>query len=235
MHPTLHPTPPAPPRLDGARPVGEIAATWPVTIPVLSKLGLDFCCDGRRPLEDACAKKGISVDATLEALQTALADHAAAEPSLVDAPLDAVIDHILSRYHRPLDEELTRLTALAEKVLRVHGPDHGDVVEPVVRTFFALRDELIPHMHKEENVLFPWIRAGRGATAGAPVRVMLAEHDTAGGLLADLRTLTDGFVAPPGACGSWQALWAGLAQLEADAHRHIHLENSVLFPRALAG
>lgn len=233
MHPTPQPTLHA--TLDGARPVGEIAAAWPATIPVLSKLGLDFCCDGRRPLQDACAKKGLSVEDTLDALQAVLANHAAAEPSLVDAPLDHVIDHILVRYHRPLDEELPRLTALAEKVWRVHGPEHGEVIEPVVRTFFALRDELVPHMHKEENVLFPWIRAGRGATAGAPVRVMLAEHDVAGALLADLRRLTDDFVAPPGACGSWQALWAGLAQLEADTHRHIHLENSVLFPRALAG
>ena len=97
----------------------------------------------------------------------------------------------------------------------------------------ALKDDLLPHMQKEELVLFPLIRGGRGMLAGGPITVMHVEHEEVGALLRQIRALTDDFTAPDGACGTWRALWQGLADLEADLHEHIHLENNILFPKAL--
>src|SRR5690606_3669224 len=141
----------------------------------------------------------------------------------------------LAVYHRPLDEQLPRLLQQAEKVLRVHGDKRPEILEPLHEAVGLLVDELQTHMQKEERVLFPWILGGSGATAGAPVRVMVEEHDRAGELLAEIRQLTGGFVVPDGACGTWTALWQGLEQLERELHEHIHLENNILFPRALRG
>jgi regulator of cell morphogenesis and NO signaling len=122
---------------------------------------------------------------------------------------------------------------MARKVHQVHG-DKDARLAKLVEVFTELQQELDAHMAKEEQVLFPLIRAGRGAMAGGPVEVMEHEHDDAGAALRRLRELTDDFQAPAEACTTWRALWHGLETLEADMHQHIHLENNILFPRALA-
>ncbi len=212
--------------------VADLASRRPRSVAVLQRHGIDFCCGGKRPLVDACAKVGVE-PATL------LAEVAAAEDSgdnsirWDEAPLSALIDHLIARHHRPLDTELPRLEAMARRVLKVHGDKDPERFEKLLELVLALRAELEPHMVKEETILFPWILGGRGRDAGAPVRVMLMEHEAVGSLLASLREVTDDFVVPYMACGTWTALWQGLEALEADLHRHIHLENNILFPRAL--
>jgi regulator of cell morphogenesis and NO signaling len=215
--------------------VAELATTRPLSVKVLQRHGIDFCCGGGRVLEQACAGRSVDV-ATL--LAEVSAEEAAAQPDTErwdTAPLSTLIDHIVARHHRPLDTELPRLDQLVRKVTRVHHDKDPATMDALLRVWTELTDDLVPHMLKEERALFPLILSGRGAYAGAPVSVMEAEHTQMGELLAELRRLTGGYVAPPEACGSWRALWQGLEALEADLHQHIHLENNVLFPRALDG
>ncbi|MCC6624448.1 MAG: iron-sulfur cluster repair di-iron protein [Deltaproteobacteria bacterium] len=186
---------------------------------------IDFCCRGGRPLAEAAEQARVAVPQIVEEIALLVR-----EPDAIDwttQPTAALIEHILVTHHRPLDEELPRLAGLAQKVARVHG---GPMNEAVLGLYQALVDDLLPHMQKEERILFPMMLAGH-PHASAPIRVMLAEHDDVGRILHDLRAVTDDYALPPEACGSWRALWSGLAALEADLHVHIHLENNLLFPR----
>lgn len=233
---TPTPTGPEPTRPNLGDPdltVGDVARLGARATRVLSRHGVDFCCGGGRRVADACAKLGLDPAQLLAEIASEAAPDG--DEDWMSAPLGDVVAHILERFHRPLDEELPRIDAMLRKVVRVHGDKDPARFAALADAYAALAGELVPHMHKEERVLFPWILAGRGASAGAPVRVMEAEHDHAGAQLRRIRTLTDDFEAPEGACGTWRALWAALEELEADLHAHIHLENNVLFPRALRG
>jgi len=215
--------------------VGQLATEHPHAVKIFHRHGIDFCCGGGRTIAEACSGKGIAVDTVLaeiaeeEARQTKPATRWDAEP------LDALINHILEAYHVPLYTELPRLEQMARKVYDVHGPKDRERLNAIKNLVIALKDDLDPHMVKEERVLFPWIKSGQGASAGAPVRMMLAEHDAVGEMLVQLRELTHDYAIPEGACATWTALWQGLQWLERELHEHIHLENNVLFPRALAG
>jgi regulator of cell morphogenesis and NO signaling len=145
------------------------------------------------------------------------------------------VTHILVAYHQPLKEELPRLEAMARKVLQVHGEKEPQMLAELLAVFLGLKAELEPHMEKEEQILFPMIERRQGVLADGPVEVMREEHDRAGLALKRLRELTNDYEVPPRACNTWRALWHGLAALEESLHQHIHLENNVLFPRALAG
>jgi regulator of cell morphogenesis and NO signaling len=123
---------------------------------------------------------------------------------------------------------------MARKVCSVHGEKDPERFAELLSVYLALKTELQEHMMKEEQILFPMIRQGRGAMASGPVAVMTHEHDAAGTALKRLRELTNDYQAPEGACTTWRALWHGLDVLETAMHEHIHLENNILFPRALA-
>ena len=123
---------------------------------------------------------------------------------------------------------------MAQKVLEVHGDKDPDTLSELVEVYAGLKAELEQHMVKEEQILFPMINQGQGATAGGPVSVMRHEHDSAGAALKRLRELTNSYDVPAEACNTWRALWCGFAALEESLHQHIHLENNILFPRALA-
>lgn len=213
--------------------VGRVAAEHPLATRVFARHGIDFCCGGGRPLKEACDAKGLDPERVLDEIRREVGGPQA-EKSWDDAPLGDLIDHIVCRYHRSLDEELPRLEGMARKVLDVHGDRDARLAE-LLAVFLDLKTELDEHMAKEEQILFPMIRGGHGAMAGAPISVMEHEHDSAGAGLRRLRELTDDYVPPVDACTTWRALWAGLATLEEEMHRHIHLENEILFPRALAG
>ena len=202
---------------------------------MLQRHGIDFCCGGQRSLAEACLQRGITADILLSEVA---AEEARALPSprrWDDAPLPELIAYVLVKHHRPLDTELPRLSALINKVCSVHHDVDPDRFDALRATWRALLDDLVPHILKEEQVLFPWILAGNGGDAGGPIQLVEEEHLIVGSLLAQLRRLTDSYQAPPDACGSWRALWSGLEALEVDLHTHIHLENNVLFPRALQG
>ncbi len=213
--------------------VGEIATQAPRLTRVFARHGIDFCCGGGIPLAQAAERRGIPVQGLLAELREAC--HAAAEPAAKwnEAPLPALIEHIVATHHRPLDEELPRLEAMARKVHQVHGSKDPERLLAVLETVLALRADLEPHMMKEERVLFPMILRGQGAMAHGPIHVMHQEHEDVGRLLARARELTHDYTPPEGACNTWRALWQGLHDLETDLHEHIHLENNILFPRAL--
>jgi regulator of cell morphogenesis and NO signaling len=226
--------------------VGEIAAGQPATIRIFQAHGIDFCCGGARPLDEVCTERGLDVAAVLGELEEAVASPQGDGRVWTEVRLGEVVAHILGHYHAPLRGELTRLSALMEKVRRVHGDRHPEVVA-MAAELARLVDDLMPHMMKEERVLFPYIGQlealeSRGeslagspfGTVENPISVMLQEHEAAGEILAALRRLSGGYVPPADACNSFRGLYHGLADLERELHEHIHLENNVLFPRAVA-
>ncbi|MFB3825562.1 MAG: iron-sulfur cluster repair di-iron protein [Bryobacteraceae bacterium] len=232
--------------LTATQTVGEIAAQYPATVRVFQKHQIDFCCGGKLPLKDACEKQGIVVDGLLAELGDALAPAAGNAVDWNAAPLTGLIAHILSTHHEYLKAELPRLTEMVNKVMNVHGERHPEVIQAGA-VFFALRDELGSHMMKEEMVLFPLIErlenAARSGVAALPshcgsvqnpIRVMVYEHDNAGAALEQMRSLSGNYTAPQDACNTFRAMYHGLEELEADLHQHIHLENNILFPRAVA-
>ena len=213
--------------------VGQLAAEHPLATRVFHRHGIDFCCDGGRKLQEACAAQGVDTRMVLEEIRKELSNTTIPEERWGEAPLEDLVQHILVAYHGPLKEELPRLESMARKVLEVHGDKDPETLSELVEVYAGLKAELSQHMVKEEQILFPMIEQGQGAMAGAPVSVMKDEHDSAGAALRRLRELTKDYQVPPGACNTWRALWHGLAALEESLHQHIHLENNILFPRAL--
>jgi regulator of cell morphogenesis and NO signaling len=212
--------------------VGEIAAERTGSARVFEKYGIDYCCGGKLPLTEACSKKGVAAEQVMAEIEAAGATRET-ERDWQTVELDELIDHILTTHHAYLKAELPRLALMVEKVRRVHGAHHGDSLVPLSETFEGLKAELESHMMKEEMILFPMIRAGRRGVSN-PIAVMEHEHDSAGRALERMRAVTGDYTLPEGACGTYRATFEGLRELEADLHRHIHLENNILFVRAAA-
>ncbi|GMU67180.1 MAG: iron-sulfur cluster repair di-iron protein [Acidobacteriota bacterium] len=215
--------------------VGEIAARHPLATRVFARHGIDFCCGGGVALAEACAKRAIDPAGVLEEIEREINSPGAdgATRRWHEAPLAELVVHIVERYHDPLREELPRLEAMARRVFRVHGDKDPERLGALLESFLRLKSELDQHLHEEEESLFPSLL---NAAAGQPSQVgsFVDDHTRVGQELHQIRELTDGFRVPEGACNTWNALWHGLAALEADLHEHIHLENNVLFPRAAA-
>lgn len=211
--------------------LGELVTELPGAARVFESAGLDYCCGGGDRLVDACSAAGIDVTTVLSALEGLGPVEPAEWASMTPAEL---VDHLETVHHAYLHRELPRLDALAEKVAGVHGGRHPELID-VLADVKELRDDLEPHLAKEERVLFPAIRRhAPGAQLAAPISVMLREHDTTGALLVRLRRSAGDFALPDDACASYAALFDGLLELERDTHLHIHKENNVLFPAVLA-
>ena len=221
--------------LQSDTPVGQLATEFPLATRVFHRHGIDFCCGGGRPLHEACTKRGVNTETVLAEIRAELDAPAAPAQRWDQAPLEDLIDHILVTYHQPLKEELPRLLQMSGKVLQVHGDKDPETLFELNSVVLALKNELEQHMQKEEQILFPMIRQGQGAMAGGPISVMERDHASAGAALERLNELTRGYEVPEQACNTWRALWHGLAALEESLHQHIHLENNILFPRALNG
>ena len=205
--------------------IGQIAVDLPGATAVFRRLKLDFCCGGQVPLAQACASKGLDTDAVLAELADLQRDDQA--PDAQDAA--ALVDHILTRYHAVHREQLPELIRMARRVEAVHR-DHPAVPMGLAALLENMEVELLEHMEKEEQVLFPAIEDGT-AGLGEPIGAMRDEHTGHGALLEQLAALTTDHTPPLGACNTWRALYAGTAQLTDDLISHIHLENNVLFPR----
>ena len=225
--------------LDPTVTLGELVNQVPGSARILESYGLDYCCGGRRSLREACSAQCVSVDEVLTALGEVGIE---AVPDWVAMGPAELVDHLEATHHRYLHAELPRLDALAEKVASVHGERHPELLD-VLADVKDLRDDLEPHLMKEERVLFPMIRqldvadgpvAFNCGSLRNPISMMLIEHDRAGALLEQLRDRTDDYIAPPDACASYRALYQGLAELEADTHLHVHKENNLLFPAVVA-
>ena len=218
--------------------VADIASAIPSSVRVFGRHHIDFCCGGKRALASVCETQGLSFDDLVRDIEAG-AQGPDAQRDWREAPLGDIIDFIIATYHNPLREELPRLGSMAAKVLKVHGDkDQATLarIDAIVREISA---DLIQHMWKEEQILFPAIRAGEAAGTRpampleGPISVMEHEHDRAGALLAELQFITGGYAVPEWACATARALFQGLDDFERAMHQHVHLENNVLFPRAL--
>jgi regulator of cell morphogenesis and NO signaling len=217
--------------------VGQLVAERPARARVLERFGIDYCCHGHRTLLDASRSAGLDPEEVAHEL-AAVVDEAGAEIDRLE-PV-ALVEHILRTHHDYLHEELPLLVALAEKVRDVHGTRHPELAR-VAELAREIRDDLDPHLAKEERVLFPAIRHWVGGqrsfpfgTLDNPIRMMMLEHDRAGELLDELRSVTSGYRPPADGCASYVMLYSRLEHLERDTHRHVHLENNVLFPAVTA-
>lgn len=223
------------------RTVGELAAEVPVSIRIFEQWKIDYCCGGMTPLADACAAAGKSVDEFVAALESAAVAPEGAARAWTQDTLPQMAAHIVEIYHRYTREELDTLAPLSNKVLGVHGQRHPELAE-VVALIGELTTDLIPHMLKEEQILFPYVtQLAEGnsvtpffGTVKNPVRMMMLEHDRVGELLASLRRITDDYTPPDSACFSYRELYRRLAELESRTHEHVHVENNMYFPRAIA-
>ena len=228
--------------------VRDVAMQLPRATRLFEKLKIDYCCGGNRPLTEACALAGIDVDDVLDMLAEVTEATAEDKGSLdfQNASLPELITHILGTHHVFTKSEMDRLQLLADKVLAAHGGNHPELIH-LDELFTRLCADLKPHMFKEEQILFPYIVAmaepaeqnravalAPFGTANNPIRMMMMEHDTAGQILRELRALTSDYKVPADACVSYQTLYQALENFEKDLHQHIHLENNILFPKALA-
>jgi regulator of cell morphogenesis and NO signaling len=218
--------------------VAEIATAVPASVAVFHAHGIDFCCGGKRALGDVCRDQGVAFTELTRAIDAAASQTLPDHRDWQHAPLPALIDHIIETYHDRLRQDLPRLQAFAEKARHAHGSKTASF-DRLAEILNELSADLLDHMRKEETVLFPAIRlleagdARQGTWISAPVSILEEEHDRAGDLLAQLRLTTDGYVPPEWACATVRALYQGLAQLEHEMHVHVHLENNILFARAV--
>jgi regulator of cell morphogenesis and NO signaling len=233
--------------LDTTQSVREIVQQHPAAVPVFEAHGIDYCCGGSKSLEDACNKKNVPLNQILSELADALVARPGKEDGQwMTSPLRDLTAHVVERHHACAKRELPRLAALAAKVHLRHGHMYPELnqVRELVET---MSSEMFTHMLKEEQVLFPRIatmeHAAENGSAlepaffGAlinPIRHMMSDHDDTGEMFSSIRNLTHDYKLPEDACMSYQALYQGLMDFEKDTHRHIHLENNILFPRALA-
>jgi regulator of cell morphogenesis and NO signaling len=226
--------------------VRELALENPAATRVFEKLGIDYCCGGSKTLEQACQAARVPMNQVAGALAASHAtSNAPLDRNWQAEPLSELVAHIRGTHHAYTREEIARLGPLFDKVCSVHGSHHPELLR--LREIFRGRaEELTTHLVKEEMVLFPYVsRMEESVEAREPVlpppfgsvrnpiEMMMNEHDGAGGALRQMRQISNGYAAPEDACVSFQTLYQALAAFEADLHQHIHLENNVLFPRAI--
>jgi regulator of cell morphogenesis and NO signaling len=229
--------------LDTAKTVREIAVEFPQATRIFEKVGIDYCCGGQKTLEQACAAANVRVSEIMESLNGAGPVN---QQDWNTGQLGELIAHIVGTHHNYVKSEIPRLESLIAKVCGVHGKNHPELLQEQ-NVFRGLGSELSAHLMKEENILFPYIArveqtiaSGHAAprppfgTVGNPIHMMMMEHDSAGDALRELRRLSNDYAPPPDACISYQTLYRAFGEFEADLHQHIHLENNILFPRAIA-
>lgn len=231
------------PDLNTQSPVRDFVNHNPViAIEVFAHHKIDFCCGGEKTLGAACEELGLTPGAILEQLNQAPSP-AAAEPeeNWTDLEPSGLIDHIVTTHHQYLESVFPELTEITEKVVKAHAANHPWLAELQEAVYYLIQD-LKPHMMKEEQILFPMIKnmeksmSGGMAHCGSvanPIRVMLMEHERAGGLLHKINELTNGYQPPEDACETFKHLYRLLKQVEVDTHLHVHKENNLLFPQVL--
>ncbi len=212
---------------------------------IFRKFGIDFCCGGKVSVAEACVSNGVNFEEVSDALQTVTDQSQKSLQNYSSLKLDTLIDHIVNTHHTYVRESLPMLDEFSAKVARVHGEAHPEVVE-IFQHYQAVSDELKSHMMKEENILFPYIKQmveakETGSTRPAcpfgnvsnPIRMMEQEHESAGGNLHEIKRLSNNYSPPEEACNTYQVLYAKLKEFENNLHEHIHLENNILFPKAI--
>jgi regulator of cell morphogenesis and NO signaling len=228
--------------IDPDAPVGSLVTERPSRSRVLDALDIDYCCGGSQTLREACKTGGLDLADLVHRIGRHDAETSEPRPDWSGLDLVGMVDHIEATHHAFIREALPRLEDRIAKVVAAHVGSHPELHD-VRSAFETLSADLGPHLMKEENVLFPICRELVAATRptsfhcgsiGNPIRVMEMEHDSVGQILRQLRSLTDGYAIPEDACNSYRALYAELVEFEEDLHLHIHKENNLLFPMALA-
>lgn len=225
--------------------LGQIAAKDLRKAQVFKKYGLDFCCGGKKTVKEACAEKGLDVTKVEQELQQADRMPASRPLPYNDWSLDFLADYIVNTHHSYVKKNLPDIRAYADKVMRVHGNRHPELLR-VNQLVQEVYNELMAHLVKEEQVLFPYVKELVAAQGGAatkhaahfgtvqnPINMMEMEHEVVGKNLAEIREITNNFTLPEDACASYSLLYRMLDEFEEDLHLHVHLENNILFPQAI--
>ncbi|SFI06316.1 MULTISPECIES: iron-sulfur cluster repair di-iron protein [unclassified Bacillus (in: firmicutes)] len=223
--------------------IGDIVTKFPKASDLFKSYRIDFCCGGNRPLIDAIRERNLSVEDVITNLNTLYYETKLLNESKIDwtiASYSELIDYIVNKHHRYLNEELPQLSPYVTKVLRVHGSAQPHLAK-IYKLFHELKTELEQHIIKEETEDFPLILAFEQNPTDENytklrkvVGLLESEHSHAGDILKELRNITNDFTPPEGACGTYRLVYQRLAVLESDLFQHIHLENNILFPRAIA-
>jgi len=232
-------------KFNGETRVNEIVLSQAGARQVLEKAGVDYCCGGGKSLREACLDAGKPADEILKQLRQKSQQTGPEDANWVAVPVGELTRHIREQHHRYVREAIPRIRTLVEKVKARHGENHPEIAA-IQGLFSEVGGEMLMHMQKEEQILFPYIDAlesaknGNGSleppffqTVRNPIRMMMKEHDSAGDLVRQIRKTTGEYTPPADACTSFTALYQELRQFEADLHQHVHLENNILFPRAV--
>ena len=225
--------------------IGEMVANDYRTAEVFKKFGLDFCCGGGKTLDEVCKRKGVDKEALSEALHNITAVTSSPSKEFGSMDLDFLVDYIIDTHHKYVNEALPLLDEFGAKVARVHGDAQPEVVE-IYEHYSSIAGELRMHMHKEERILFPYIgqlalakRNGESAASppfgsiANPIKMMEIEHKSVGETLEKIKELSSDYVPPDHACNTYRVLYAKLQEFADDLYEHIHLENNILFPKAI--
>jgi regulator of cell morphogenesis and NO signaling len=224
------------------RTVGELVVERPSRARVFERFGLDYCCGGKLPLDVACQKKNVNLPDIQKALDEEAASQAPETRDWSKASMQELTAHIEATHHAYLKRELPRLEYMTGRVAVRHG-DQRPELKDLHQVFLRFKADLESHMAKEERILFPMCRELEFASSTPtfhcgsvknPVTMMIREHDTAGEDLSEMRKLAKDYIPPADACNTYRAMLAGLADIERDMHLHVHTENNILFPKAIA-
>lgn len=226
--------------------IGELVAEDYRTAAVFHSRGIDFCCQGNRTIKDACAKKDLLTDILIADLQSAITKKTDGLVDYQSWPLDLLTDYIEKKHHRYVAEKIPVIKQYLDKVCKVHGEHHPELFE-IKDEFFASANELTSHMKKEEDILFPFVRSVYDAkqqhqtidqrhfgTIKNPIQMMMDEHEVEGNRFREIAALSNNYTPPQEACNTYKVAFAMLKEYEEDLHLHIHLENNIMFPKAIA-
>jgi len=225
--------------------IGELVAQDYRTASVFQSLGIDFCCKGNRTISEVCEDRGIDSTLLIENLEESITVQNDKSTDYKSWPIDLLTDYIEKKHHRYVEEKTLEIKPYLDKVCKVHGGRHPELFE-INEQFIAAAGELAAHMKKEELILFPYIRkmakaklensklnAPQFGTVQNPIQMMMQEHTTEGDRFRKIEELSNNYNPPQDACNTYKVTFALLKEFEQDLHLHIHLENNILFPKAI--
>jgi regulator of cell morphogenesis and NO signaling len=220
--------------------IGQLVAEDYRFAAVFKKYGIDFCCNGNRTIDQACTQKKIESINVVSALTNVKSISVDSNTNFKDWPADLLVDYIEKKHHRYVKEKLPLIDQFLHKVKSVHGERHPELIE-IYDLFNESNKDLSAHMNKEEIILFPYIRQlsmneNQNQLMGniiSPIKMMMKEHDVEGGRFRKISELTDNYTPPLDACTTYKVAFSMLEEFENDLHQHIHLENNILFPKAI--
>lgn len=230
---------------NGEAKVKDIALSNAAARPVLEDAGLDNCCGGGKSSHDACMHADVPAGEILSRLRENSKDVSPDEANWTSAPVSELTRHIREKHHGYVRGAISRVRILLEKVKAEHGKNHPEIAD-IEKLFLEVGQEMIMHMQKEEQILFPYIDALAKSvkengtlerpffqTVRNPIHAMMKDHDAAGELVKQIRTASSEYTPPADACTSYKVLYENLKEFETDLSQHVHLENNILFPRAV--